>query len=55
MDKNYFAIKCINNSKLYWSNKDGWVEKFFDMFTLEETETLNLPLEGKWVKFHNDI
>jgi len=56
MNKNYFAITCINNSELLWSNTDGWVEgEDFDMFTLEETETLNLPTEGQWVKFNNTI
>lgn len=56
MNNNYFAIICITNPKLLWSNTDGWVEnENFDMFTLEETETLNLPIEGKWIRFKNII
>jgi hypothetical protein len=56
MNNNYFAITCINNPELLWSNTDGWVEdENFDMFTLEETETLNLPIEGEWIRFNNII
>jgi hypothetical protein len=36
--------------KLYWSNEWGWTTKrFADKFSDKEKNTLNLPLEGKWV------
>ena len=48
---NQFAIQCVNNPVLLWSNTDGWTEdEDFDLFTLEESETLNLPIEGQWVR-----
>ena len=37
-----------NNSALLWSNKFGWVEEEYDVFTNEERHNLSLPIEGKW-------
>jgi hypothetical protein len=35
---------------LYWSNKDGWVDRpSADVFSDSEKETLNLPYGGRWV------
>jgi hypothetical protein len=46
---NRYVIRCITDHSLLWSNTDGWVDDdCFDVFTLEETESLNLPLEGEW-------
>lgn len=51
---NMFIIENIYNSRLVWSNTDGWVDSNeddnYDVFTLEESETLDLPIEGKWVR-----
>lgn len=51
---NRFVIENIYNSRLVWSNTDGWVDSNeddnYDVFTLEESETLDLPIEGKWVR-----
>ena len=36
-------------SKAYWSNKHGWVDiSNADVFSEEEKNDLNLPLESKW-------
>jgi hypothetical protein len=56
MNNNHFAISNTNNPELLWSNTNGWVDdEDFDLFTLEESETLKLPLEGQWVRFNNII
>lgn len=48
---NNFVIQCVNDAALLWSNTDGWTDgDDFDVFTLEEAETLNLPIEGQWVR-----
>lgn len=46
-----FAIQCVNDPELFWSNEYGWVEFDcgVDYFTEDETNYLNLPIEGKWV------
>jgi hypothetical protein len=44
-----YAIKNTENKNLYWSNIDGWVIKNFDLFTLKESEELNLPINGTWI------
>lgn len=47
---NRYVIQCENDADLLWSNADGWTDADdFDVFSLEETESLNLPIEGKWV------
>jgi hypothetical protein len=44
----YIIFNRINN--LFWSNDIGWVDKTSATeFTKEETEYLNLPLDGQWV------
>lgn len=51
---NQFVI--VNDTKtedagLFWSNTDGWTEgDDFEVFTLEESETLNLPIGGQWAR-----
>ena len=47
--KTTYAIKNTENKNLYWSNTDGWVNKDFDLFTLEESKELNLPINGTWI------
>ena len=47
--KTTYAIKNTENKNLYWSNTDGWVSKDFDLFTLEESKELNLPINGTWI------
>ena len=56
MNNNYFAIQSTIEPELLWSNTDGWTEgEDFDLFTIDESETLDLPLNGKWVRFVNII
>ena len=43
-----FAITNVKTN-LFWSNLDGWVSDGFDLFTLDESEYLRLPIDGKWV------
>jgi hypothetical protein len=44
-----YAIRNINDSGLAWSNEFGWVDdESYDLFTDEEANTLNLPIEGRW-------
>jgi len=51
---NHFVIvntEKTNENGLLWSNADGWTEgDDFDVFTLEESEALNLPLGGAWAR-----
>jgi hypothetical protein len=52
----YFAIANKDNPELLWSNTSGWVDhEDFDLFTLEESETLDLPIGGEWTTFNNII
>lgn len=40
---------------LYWSNSIGWVSIHgADVFSDEEQRTLNLPLEGHWLKLQGE-
>jgi hypothetical protein len=49
-------IYCIRNKQGdYWSNDFGWMELYdeaeefpISIFTEEEKNTLNLPIEGFW-------
>ena len=36
----------------FWSNNNGWVEDIdgADIFNEEEKNTLNLPIDGRWVR-----
>lgn len=54
MNANYFAIQSTTEPELLWSNTDGWTDgEDFDLFTIEESETLSLPTGGQWVRFNN--
>lgn len=51
---NRFVIAHISDETLLWSNTDGWTDgDNFDVFTLSDTELLNLPLEGKWMRLRS--
>ena len=51
---NRFVIQCINDASLLWSNTDGWTDgDDFDIFSLEETESLDLPIEGIWTRLNS--
>lgn len=44
-----FVIANISDKLLKWSNADGWTHgNDFDIFTPEEKEIFNLPINGKW-------
>lgn len=46
----------LGDGPLYWSNDIGWVSKgSADIFTEEERNSLNLPIEGKWVKVRDKV
>jgi hypothetical protein len=48
---NNFAIQCINDNSLFWSNDEGWTDSDnFEVFTLEESESIDLPIEGQFVR-----
>lgn len=37
----------LDSTPMFWSNKLGWCDlSIADVFTKEDTETLNLPLDG---------
>jgi hypothetical protein len=43
-------VICDNNTGLYWSNDEGWIEgwRLATRFSLKERQTLNLPMgEGR--------
>ena len=45
-----YAIR--NNKFELWSNEFGWSgDDIFDLFTLEERETLSLPIGGQWIYY----
>ena len=49
-----WVIVNIHNGKEYWSNFWGWVgdeEESFTLFTDEEKEKFDLPIDGRWHKF----
>jgi hypothetical protein len=51
-----FVIECVNDTTLAWGNTDGWTDGCdFDVFTLNETKTLTLPIEGAWIKLNEWI
>jgi hypothetical protein len=46
-----YIVQNTKYKSLWWSNETGWGSKQgATRFTDEETEYLNLPIEGKWVK-----
>lgn len=48
----YLAIQSNTNPEMLWSNTDGWTDgDDFDLFTIEESQALNLPIGGQWVRF----
>ena len=52
--KNYVVV-CENADQLYWSNTDGWVSyPDADVFSKDERMSLNLPIEGRWLRIIRD-
>jgi len=40
----------VNSNGEFWSNSMGWVDQTdADVFSKEETECLDLPIDGKWI------
>ena len=51
MDKLRYVIQHYYNWELYWSNDIGWADRSCaDVFTQEERDRLNLPIDGVWVR-----
>ena len=49
-----FVIENTFDNELLWSNDFGWVSQdgnSFDIFSFQEMQSLNLPIEGSWVEF----
>ncbi len=46
---NRYVIANKNEPDLLWSNSEGWTDgDDFEVFSLEESEELSLPIEGEW-------
>jgi hypothetical protein len=46
-----YVIRCINDPELLWSNDEGYTDSDnFEVFTAEETEIYDLPIEGEWIE-----
>jgi len=51
----FFMIVNENDNGLFWSNTYGWIDNDDNttelaIFSKEEKEIFNLPIEGKWFK-----
>jgi hypothetical protein len=45
-----YALRSTSNPALFWSDEFGWVDQYWDTFSLEETETLDAShISGRWV------
>lgn len=42
-----YVIISYHDSLLFWSNDNGWGQ-VADIFSQDERDTLNLPLDGEW-------
>jgi len=48
---NKFAIQSKIDRQLFWSNDEGWTDSDnFEVFTLEESQTFNLPIDGEFIR-----
>ena len=46
-----YVIRNTNDHELLWSNDEGYTDSDnFEVFTAEETELYDLPIEGEWVE-----
>jgi len=46
-----YVIENVNEPELLWTNAWGWTDgDDFDVFTFEEKEEFNLPIDGKWMQ-----
>lgn len=51
----FYVIRNTDDDQLFWSNRLGWVETDQEeRFTLEQRQTLSLPIGGLWVACHPD-
>jgi hypothetical protein len=51
---NKFVVENTFNNEILWSNDFGWVSQesnSFDVFSFQEMQSLNLPIEGTWVEW----
>jgi hypothetical protein len=45
-----YTIQNLSDDVVYWSNFQGWVlHDQCDYYTVEERDTLDLPINGVWV------
>jgi len=49
-----YYIQSAENNKLFWSNTDGWCDNTRSLFSLEEKETLSLPMGGVWIMLKDE-
>jgi len=53
-DPNGIFLIFNEETKLYWSNTDGWCDNTRSIFSFEEKQALNLPIGGRWVSLAHD-
>ena len=46
-----WVIYCKSDDSLAWSNFQGWVDEGYTIFTNDEKESPNLPIDGDWMEF----
>lgn len=46
-----YVVENNNDNSLLWSNAWGWTDgDDFDVFTFDQKEDFDLPVEGKWMQ-----
>jgi hypothetical protein len=55
---NKFVIQNINDTSQLWSETEGWIDNDddnFDVYSLSESEEMELPNNGQWVRLYSWI
>jgi hypothetical protein len=50
------VIQNINDTSQLWSETEGWIDNDndnFDVYSLSESETMELPENGQWVRLYS--
>ena len=51
-----YLIQREDNSAMFWSNEYGWTDiESADSFSIEEIESLRLPMQGKWFQVNHNV